>query len=254
MRRESPRWQDISQANPGPRLTGGGGGICSLSLAGIILLSAAVGCSKKTEKSAPIDWAERGQSQERPLWDAPEEAPRREPADQKRSKPTPPIASSDSRASDSPAGSASGGRAGQSMADSQAAGRSGGGQSSAAGGKGPGSVAGSRGGGQSGASFDGGDAEPAPAPALPGRGERRPAMSAERAAGFAKANLDRARTAMRVGDVENASQLALEAYDAVAPHAAVSPKCGSLCAEAGKFLENVSRKQGRAADQPTRFE
>lgn len=251
MRRWSSPQRSARDRKSEPGLRGHGGrGLLTVC---IIFLAAASGCSQRPQQSPPIDWAEQAKPQDRPLWDSPEPVPVQKSGEKKAFKP-PPAAASRSKPRVEEKEPASDASAGHPVSASQASGRSTGGPSSESGAKFSGSAQDGPRGGAGGAGAGDSAEEPAPPPALPGRGPRQPGMSAERAAGFAKARLDLARSALRGGDVENASQLALEAYDAAAPHAAGSPKCGSLCAEAGKFLETIARKQGRAADQPTRFE
>lgn len=226
----------------------------------ITMLLAIVGCSNRQQTAPVIDWTDdrpvkvcRPQSDH----DAPEEA-----APAPRSRPTARSATPSPRSEEGAAGRpTNAGREGGDAVES-AGGRSARGaeagqgadlQETAAGGDG---ASGSTSVGESG-DGDPVGRDPAPValpPALPGRGPRRPSMPPERAAEAATASLGRARSALRGGDVEQATQLALEAYEAAAPHAASSQACGGLCAEAGRMLESVARKQGRAPDQPTRFD
>lgn len=216
------------------------GAVC-WSVTAIAILLAAGACSERPAATAPIDWAERSPPARRPAEAdrtpaAPEASGGREPTE-----PVQPASPAQPVASSPPAGEPAGSSAGVASAGGAAAATDGAMNGGAGDGSGP-------------AGGDPGGAESGPAPALPGRGPRRPALPAEQAAEFAKASLGRARTALRGGDAGAAADLALEAYDAVAPHAAASRQCGALCTDAGKLLESIARKQGRAADQPTRFD
>lgn len=234
----------VSRGEPGQTLTG------------LLLLVVVVGCSKPPPNQASIDWTTK------PPTPAPPSPSVRESQTAKASA-KPGVA----RAESQPATPSMRERI---PTSARATGRDGRGGSAESAGAGPGGAgaAGSSGSGSSPAGDDpdsvgsadtgipdpGGARSPPPPPALPGRGPRRPSLPPDEAADLATANLGQARSALRSADIDKATQLALEAYDAVAPHAPVNRECGELCADAGKFLESVARKNGRAAEQPTRFD
>lgn len=222
---------------------------------GLFLLLALVGCSRPAPNQTAIDWTATSSrnipppqsARERPEADASGKPGGGRAGAKQFSPPIPDAIPADVQSHGPPVNGGS--------AQSSGSGGAGAAGSSGSGSSPPGGLPESVGGADAGGADEGsGGSPPPPLPALPGRGSRRPSLPADQAAELAEANLGRARSALRGGDVEKATQLALEAYDAVAPHASASPPCRKLCADAGKFLESVARKQGRAANEPTRFD
>jgi hypothetical protein len=177
------------------------------------------------------------------------------------------------------AGNGSGGASGEGAGDGSG-GTGGGGTSGTGGGKGPAEGAGasaSNDAESSGGSSPGGpssEGQPvagstagsaagaaaeasAPPAALPGKPSAKPSYDAATAAQVGERELRRAETRRSRGDLSTAYDAALEAFEAVEPHAAADEACRGLLARAKRLLADLAAKlnrQNQPRDQPTFFE
>lgn len=137
------------------------------------------------------------------------------------------------------------------------------GGSGPAGGSGAGTADGSASGRQpvagpgSGSAAGAGDAPDQPPAALPGRPLPKPRYDAAKATEVAENHLDRAVVSQRRGDLNNAYAEALEAFEAVEPHAATDESCKAVLSRAKRMLAELAESQNlktRPRNVPTLFE
>lgn len=102
-----------------------------------------------------------------------------------------------------------------------------------------------------------GDDAAQPPAALPGRPRPRPRYTVEKASQVAERLLGRAEASQRRKDVATAYGEALEAFEAVEPHAATNEACKGMLTRAKKLLAELAESQTRAVRPravPTLFE
>ena len=131
------------------------------------------------------------------------------------------------------------------------------------GGSGTGSSDGSQSGNQpvaspgSGQAAGAGDAQDQPPAALPGRPRPKPLYDADTASEVAERHLRRAAVSQGQGDLGSAYDAALEAFEAVEPHAANDEACKAVLARAKRMLTDLAERQNRQTPPravPTLFE
>ena len=116
-----------------------------------------------------------------------------------------------------------------------------------------GSVAGN----QAGTAAGAGDADAQSAAALPGRPRPKPRYDAATAVEVAERHLRRAATNRDAGDVGNAYAEALEAFEAVEPHAAADDACKQMLSRAKRMCAELAESRNQDARPrrvPTLFE
>lgn len=137
------------------------------------------------------------------------------------------------------------------------------GGSGPAGGNGTGTTDGSAKGGQevagpgSGTAAGTGDEAAQPPAALPGRPRPKPRYDAGTASEVAERKLSSAEASQRKGDLGEAYAAALEAFEAVEPHAAANDACKAALARAKQMLTELAESQNRKTRPravPTLFE
>lgn len=102
-----------------------------------------------------------------------------------------------------------------------------------------------------------GDDPSLPPAALPGRPRPKPRYDAKAAAEVAERKLRQADSNRSDGDLANSYTAALEAFEAVEPHAEADTTCRQLLARAKRLLAEVAEKQNRKTAPralPTLFE
>lgn len=149
------------------------------------------------------------------------------------------------------------------IADGTGRGGQGDGGNGQSGGEGKGDADGTVPGGQpvtgvgSGPSGGTGDDAALPAAALPGRPMAKPRYTATEASAVAERQLERAEASRRKRDIATAYDEALEAFEAVAPHAATDDHCNALLTRARRLLSDLAERQNRTTSPrpvPTLFE
>jgi hypothetical protein len=95
------------------------------------------------------------------------------------------------------------------------------------------------------------------AAALPGRPQPKPKYDAATAAAVAERHLQRATADRSAGKLEASYEAALEAFEAVEPHAAADNSCKQLLARAKRLLSDLAgslNRENRPRSVPTYFE